>query len=75
MAFNWAAFITRDIAMHKAKGAPPDMVVVHPDVLSFLVQAFHDRVLYCVGRDPDTGWTIDGVPLIEDRRVQTYEVR
>jgi hypothetical protein len=73
--FNWAAVITRDVAQRKLAGASVEMVVVHPDVLTFLVHAYHDGVLYCVGRDPDAAWMIDGVPLIEDRRVQSYEIK
>lgn len=73
--FNWAAVITRDIALRKLAGSSVEMVVVSPQVMNFLLQAFHDGVLYCVARDPDVQWTIDGVPLIEDRRAQAYEIR
>lgn len=75
MSFNWGALISRDLALHYQRtGRRADMVVLHP--LVYVSVREDSPLLWVVGVDCERGCdTIEEVPVIQDRRVESYEIK
>lgn len=73
MSFNWAPVISRDIAFAKLAGRTPTAIAMHPDILDDLMT--RKPKVYLIDFDPEIDEvTFDGVPVLLDRRVESYRL-